>query len=176
MEPVPGCRFFRDGGSIAAARVAAGSWLRDTKLPPGSSSYSRSFSTAQSRTTQFARDLIAGKYPAKNPDALKNIQDYYASCMDEDTIEKLGLTPIQPLLDRIDQVSDVASFLAVTGVLQQVNVPVLFGSTVFPDSKDPATNLVQFTQGGLGLPGPTYYAGNAIRQRVRHSSISSKPC
>jgi putative endopeptidase len=140
-------------------RFSSGSWLRDRKLPPGTSTLSRSFYIAQSRITQFTRDLIAGKYPPTNPAALNKIQTYYASCMDLESIEKLGLSPVQPLLDRIDHLSDMSSFMAATGALQLANVPVLFGSTVFPDSKSPAMNLLQFTQGGLGLAGPSYYAG-----------------
>ncbi len=148
-------------------QYAAGSWLRDTKLPPDVPTLSRSFSAAQARNAQFGRDLIAGKYPAKDPTGLRNIQNYYASCMDAGTIEKLNLTPIQPLLDRIDQVADLRSFFETAGILQAANVPVLFGSTVFPDSQDPTTNLLQFTQGGLGLPGSNYYTDAslaAIRQ------------
>ena len=40
--------------------------------------------------------------PSPNRTAVQQkVGDYYASCMDEDAINKAGLKPLQPVLDRI---------------------------------------------------------------------------
>jgi endothelin-converting enzyme/putative endopeptidase len=87
----------------------------------------------------------------------QKIGDYYASCMDTAAIDKAGLAPIQPELDRIAAIQSLNDLTRVSARLQLLNVnPFLaFGSQ--PDFKDATREIAAFDQGGLGLPEKDYY-------------------
>lgn len=153
---------------------ACGGWLRDTKIPPDASSTDRSFSVVKARNQAFVQDLLNGKVESKDRDGLGQLKVYYQSCMDEAAVERLGLSPLQPWLDQIASVSDLTGFFKVTGLLQAIGVPVLFGSTVFPDSKKPTVNLLQLTQGGLGMPGPSFYSTPSSPLYQEYASFAQK--
>lgn len=143
-------------------RYATGGWLNAAKLPPDSPTLSRAFSQAAARNAQFSQDLIGGKINSQDPAGLTLVQTYYKSCMDQAALEERGLTPVRALLDRIAAVDGLEKFFDMTGILQMLNVPVLFSASVSPDSHDPTVNLLQLTQGGLGLPGRNFYQDKSL--------------
>src|ERR1700712_2057619 len=76
-------------------RYANGGWLKATEIPPDRSNYgtwSVLFDRAQQRTRTLLEDAAAGKGEAL-PEA-RQIGDYYASYLDEQTIESKGLTAL----------------------------------------------------------------------------------
>ncbi len=87
----------------------------------------------------------------------QKIGDYYSSCLDTDTIEKKGLAPIQPELDRISALKSKEELPAEMGLLLRMKVGafVNFGSQ--QDYKDATKEIADLDQGGLGLPEKDYY-------------------
>ncbi|MGA7909691.1 MAG: M13 family metallopeptidase N-terminal domain-containing protein, partial [Candidatus Sulfotelmatobacter sp.] len=57
----------------------------------------------------------------------QKIGDYYASCMDTDAIEKKGLKPLQPDLDRIAALKSKSELPALLAHLQLINVNAFLG-------------------------------------------------
>src|ERR1019366_2026031 len=87
--------------------------------------------------------------------------NYYASCMDEPAIEKLGAKPLLPELDRIAALrskQDLAEYAATTQF-----PPSLYGGGTLitfrsnQDFKDSTQVIAEADQGGLGLPDRDYY-------------------
>jgi putative endopeptidase len=81
----------------------------------------------------------------------------YASFMDEATVDRLGTAPVKPLLDAVESLRDVRDLAAFLGELEQIGGSGPFGVFVDVDGKNSERCLVNFTQGGLGLPDESYY-------------------
>src|SRR5215831_14421498 len=81
-------------------RYANGSWFKAAQIPGDRPSYG-AFDLIAEKVNARTADLIkeAGK-SAKDAEARK-IGDYYDAFMDENAIERRGLTPIKPELDEI---------------------------------------------------------------------------
>jgi endothelin-converting enzyme/putative endopeptidase len=95
---------------------------------------------------------------SRSPDEQK-IGDYFKACMDTSVIQAEGLTPIQPLLDRIDALttSNKAQIAALLGEFQRYGVNAFFGYGEQQDLKDATKQIAEIAQGGLGLPEKDYY-------------------
>ena len=116
------------------------------------------FYTLYNVNTQELNGILQ-KYAAADPSRTPNQQkigDYYAACMNTAEIDRKGLTPIQPLLDKINAV-DLDGLLSLSGELQRLNVSVFFGFGEQQDFKDSSKQVATFDQGGLGLPERDYY-------------------
>ena len=108
--------------------------------------------------TQSLRTIVesaAAGGPNRSPNAQK-IGDYYGSCMNTDLIEKAGLAPIQPLLDKINSVSK-SRLTPLIGELHRQGVDVFFSYGEMQDFKDASKQIAYVDQGGLGLPERDYY-------------------
>src|SRR5260370_36270758 len=87
----------------------------------------------------------------------QRIGDSYASCMDEQPIEKLGTQPLKAELDRINAIAAKSGILGELVRLHLMGVPALFNFYSAPDAKNSMLMLGQADQGGLGLPDRDYY-------------------
>ncbi len=88
---------------------------------------------------------------------MQRVGDFYASGMDEATVDREGLRPIQPLLDRISGIASVKDIIAAIAELQNQGLNVGFHFDVQIDDKDTNSMIAGFSQGGLGLPERDYY-------------------
>ncbi|HTD11905.1 MAG TPA: M13 family metallopeptidase [Steroidobacteraceae bacterium] len=148
-------------------RYANGAWLKANEIPADRSSYGTGAQVAE-LTAKRTADLIreAAKTSAPGSDA-RRVGDYYATYMDEATIEKLGLAPLQPALQRVDAIRDRkdlaralgAALRADVDVLNSTNfqTPNLFGLWVAQDLDDPSRYAPFLLQGGLLMPDRDYY-------------------
>ena len=90
-------------------RYANGAWLKATAIPADRSAWGTDQELTD-RTSERTRGLIQGISAASAPGTeARKIADYYASFMDEDGIERLGLKPLEPGLQRIDGIADRAA-------------------------------------------------------------------
>ena len=87
----------------------------------------------------------------------QKVGDFYSSGMDTVAINQLGFTPIQPILDRIDAISDVPTLIAfVSAQIQQGDYSMIY-PYISPDQANSQINIAHFVQTGLGLPDRDYY-------------------
>ena len=116
---------------------------------------------------------ILEKLSANDPSrtaAEQKIGDYYFACMDEKNIEAHSREWLRPELDRIAKIRDKSDIAAEVAHLHQT-IPIawaqsddqsngaLMGFTAQADYDDVSHNLAQFDQGGMTLPGRSYYLG-----------------
>ncbi len=87
----------------------------------------------------------------------QKIGDYYASCMDTDAIDRKGLAPIQPELDRIAALHSKEELPALIAHLNRMSVGVFFDYGSQQDFKDATREIAYIDQSGLGLPEKDYY-------------------
>ena len=87
----------------------------------------------------------------------QKIGDYYASCLDTGAIDKAGLTPIQPELDRIAALQSKQQLPALIAYLNRMGVGVFFDYGSIQDFKDATREIAYVDQSGLGLPEKDYY-------------------
>jgi len=101
-------------------------------------------------------DKASTAHAAEGSDEQK-IGDYYASCMDTAAIDKAGLAPIQPELDRIAAIQSRDALISEIAHLQRISVEAFFGLGADQDFKDATREIAVMDQGGLGLPEKDYY-------------------
>jgi putative endopeptidase len=137
---------------------ACGSWLKNNPIPADHASWGR-FSELQERNENILHDILekAAK-PSPNRDAIdQKIGDYYYACMDEAAINRKGLAPLEPELDRIRNLSDKNQIAGEIAHLQRSGVSAMFEFGSGQDFKNSNAVIAQLDQGGLGLPDRDYY-------------------
>jgi len=141
-------------------RYANGSWLKTTSIPTGRSTYDTRAILAE-RTTQQVSDLIqdAARSHATPGSTAQKVGDYYASFLDEATIEAKGLTPLADEFARIAAITNKTQLSAYLGTTLSAEVDGLtassehiFGLWINQGFQDADHNVVHFFQGGIGLP------------------------
>lgn len=136
-----------------------GKWLAETEIPADKASYG-SFHLLRDNSQNAVKaiiDEVAARTDLKAGSDEQKLGSFYNSFMDEATIEKLGLTPLQPQLDAIKAVTDKAQLPALFARLQRDGVGIPFGWYVNNDAKNSTEYGVYFGQSGLGLPDRDYY-------------------
>ncbi len=132
--------------------------MANNPIPPDQTSWDP-FGQLDERNRIILRGILE-KASVDNPQRTaveQKIGDYYASCMDEAAIDKLGAAPLKPELDRIDALTSKSGIGNLLAPLQLIGVNALFGFSSGADFKNSMLQIAQVDQGGLGLPDRDYY-------------------
>jgi putative endopeptidase len=86
----------------------------------------------------------------------QKVGDFYASGMDSLTINRRGFEPLKPWLEKVSAIRDAAGVMSYAAGAQEM-MNILYTAGVGPDDKNSSRNVVQFSQGGLGLPNRDNY-------------------
>jgi endothelin-converting enzyme/putative endopeptidase len=108
-------------------QYACGNWLAKNPVPPDRSRWGR-FDELEERNLAILREILE-KAAVKSPKRTaveQKIGDYYASCMDERAIDKKGIEPIKPDLDRIAALADKSALADEAASLHRIGTDVLF--------------------------------------------------
>jgi predicted metalloendopeptidase len=134
-------------------RFVNGQWLKNTPIPADKSNYG-SFTMLADEAEKNLRVIVEEAAAAKAPKGSDQqlIGDFYTSFMDEARAEQLGLTPLQPELDRIAAIKDRKQLLAYLSRAQLLLIDTPIGAQIFADAKNPDMNTLWVAQSGLGLP------------------------
>jgi putative endopeptidase len=152
-------------------QFACGGWLAKHPLPPDQARYGR-FEELQDRNYEILKNILEdAARPASGAD-MRQIGDYYASCMDEATIESKRLQPLEAELTRVAGIKTRSDVHAVVGHLHSIGVAAFFSLGANADFKDASHTIATFGQGGLGLPDRDYYLkedANSVKLRVEYT-------
>src|ERR1700680_2534636 len=99
---------------------SCGGWIKKNPIPPDQASWGTYGKLEDNNRAQLRTILEEAGQGARARDGVKHdvtqkIGDYYASCMDEAAIEKLGAKPLLPELERIARLKskqDMAEYVA----------------------------------------------------------------
>jgi putative endopeptidase len=133
-------------------------WLAATEIPADRASHG-SFYELRDRSEASVRAIIeecAASHPEVGSEAQK-VGDLFASFMDEARIEADGITPIAPVLERIDALATTDDLVQALGWFYKEGAGSPFGMWVYIDAKKSDEHIVYLVQGGLGLPDESYY-------------------
>ncbi len=135
-----------------------GKWLRDYQLPAdkgavGSFTVLQDKTEEQLRTIVDALDQTAG---GQDPDA-KKLADLYASYMDEERLQALGLKPLLPEFAKIDAIKNMDALPSAMAHLVEIGAGAPFNLQVNLDARDSTRYAVILHQSGLGMPDRDYY-------------------
>jgi len=146
---------------------ANGGWLEANPVPPDKSSYT-SFNDLLEHNRKILKDILedASKVGAEQGTIKQRVGDFYTSGMDTTAIDKAGISPIQPYLNQVDQISDKASLMKEVADLRKVGLGSMYGFYVNQDDKNATKMAAYISQGGLGLPDRDYYLKD--QQRFQH--------
>ena len=143
-------------------RYANGAWADRTTIPPDKTRIT-SFGVLADRADSQLRTIIEGAAADQTAPAGSNLQkigDWYTAFMDEAGIEKAGLAPLQPELDRIAAISSPADLARVLGEYNGALAGTPLYADVRQDQQDPSKLIVALAVSDyswLSLETPSYY-------------------
>lgn len=162
-------------------RYANGRWLARSVIPAGRQSYDTRAMLTE-KTSEQVRDLIqdaTATHSAKDSIAQK-VGDYYASFMDEPSIEAKGLAPIADEIAAIAAITNKTSLSAYLGSTLNsevdgltANADHVLGLWINQGFEDAEHNLPHLWQGGLGLPDRDIYidaSANNVELRGKYQA------
>jgi putative endopeptidase len=139
-------------------QYACGAWLNANPIPPSESSWWR-YSDLDDHIAAVLASILEEAASGHGPQSeqRRKIGDYYAACMDEDGIEKKGLKPFQPELERIDAIKSRSDLAAAIAHLHRIGTSPLFFFSSTPDYTDASAMIATADQDGFALPDRDYY-------------------
>jgi len=137
-------------------RFAGGTYLRNTPIPSDKTSYG-AFDMLYDNSQEALRGLIEDSAANPNSPEAGQIGAFYASFMDEATVNRLGASPLQSDLAEVRAADTHEKMAALMGRTQGGFGSTLFGIYIAEDLKDPNQNSAYIVQSGIGLPDRDYY-------------------
>jgi putative endopeptidase len=155
---------------------ASGAWNARTPIPADKSIVSlrtRMGDTIETRLHDLLDKAASGVAVAPTTDDGK-LGAFYAAFLDEQRIDRLGVTPIAPELDAIRAAKDRSALAGLMGQATGDFYGSLFGLGTDVDLKDVGRYAVYVSQAGLGLPDRDYYlqAGFAGQKRAYQAYVA----
>lgn len=144
---------------------ANGNWKRKNPIPSTESTWG-AFGILDKENSEIKlKGIIDATLQSKNKSGSdeQKIADMYKAFMDTNTIEKLGLQPLQPYISKIDGIKSVSDWIKITGELQRIGVSSVVGIYVDADDRNSKMNAVKWVQTGLSLGEKGYYSGQDER-------------
>src|SRR6185437_7714183 len=135
-------------------RFSCNGWFKKNPLPADQTSYGR-FTELYELNRQHLRQILetaAADSPDSRSPNQQKIGDEYASCMDVDAINKAGIEPLKPDLDRIAALKSVKDLPALLGHLHRIGVYAFFAMSASQDFADASQEISFYFAAGLGLP------------------------
>jgi predicted metalloendopeptidase len=161
-QPAPATSGFEPGAFDRGVRPqddlfahVNGRWLATTGIPDDRVY----FGAFQELAAKVERDLHAIIEDARiDPSrANRKLVELYDSMMDVEAIERAGLGPARPQLDRLDAIETPAHLATEAGRLSANGTGGPFDGIVGDDPFEPGALAVQITQGGILLPSRDHY-------------------
>src|SRR5579859_692770 len=138
-------------------QFACGGWIKNNPIPADHPIWSRFGELAERNRTVLRGILEDAAKASKRTANEQKIGDYYATCVDEDSINKKGIAVLKPEFDRIAALKDKSALPALMAHLHSQSIDGLFGFYSGADFKNAKEVIAQADQGGLSLPDRDYY-------------------
>jgi putative endopeptidase len=136
-----------------------GKWLRTFQLPPDKGAVG-SFTAIEDTTQEQLRSIVESLDRASPSDGdtdANKLADLYASFMNEERLEALGLKPLQAEFAAIDAIKDMNALPVLVAHMNAIGAGAPYGLFVNLDARNSTQYAVSLFQGGLGLPDRDYY-------------------
>jgi putative endopeptidase len=131
-------------------QYACGKWIKDNPVPAGQVRWVRSLWLLRERQLyEVWHELDRAATKPASP-LERKYGDFFAACMDEEELQKKGLQPVKPALDRIAALTDSKGIASLMGELAAAGEPAgLFALDVEPDPKGSKKLILSLSRAGL---------------------------
>jgi endothelin-converting enzyme/putative endopeptidase len=108
-----------------------GTWRANNPIPPEMQRWSRRWAAGESSKDKLKGilDEVSAQKDLAPGSVRQQIGDFYAACMDDEAVNKVGITPIRPYLDEID---GLKNFTDVQQLIIKFHDQGLFVPPMFP--------------------------------------------
>lgn len=140
---------------------ANGNWQKNFQMPETDArygSFNEIYNGNIKKLKAIAEAAAKNKAAAPNTDA-QRLRDFYATGMDSAKADKLGYSPIKPMLTQIDGVKNITELMALKSQLDMAGVTLFFSGGVSVDIKNSSRYSYGINQGGYGLSNRDFYFG-----------------
>jgi len=160
-------------------QYATGTWLREHPIPDDQVRWGI-VNVASDEVYLQLRRISEGAAAKTAPrgSAEQLIGDFFATGMDEATINRQGLAPLQPDLERIDRIASIGDVMDVVALLHRRRMlndgflgqqHALFAAQVEQDESNSRRWTYSLAQGGISLRPAVYSATDAQSVKVRNA-------
>jgi putative endopeptidase len=141
------------------AQYANGSWHAQNPIPAYMDRWSRRWQAGEEAKDHLKVILeeVSSHTDWPKGSVEQLIGDYYSSCMDEVQIDKLGLSPAEPILKEIREMKSAGDLRRMILSFHEQGIFVPFGLVSQPDNHNPTETIATVFANGLGLPDRDYY-------------------
>ena len=136
---------------------ANGSWIKNNPIPSDEVTYGIGEMVDKELRVRLLKINADALAKNERTGAGQLIGDFWFSAMDTNTIEKNGITPLRPELERIAALKTREDIMAQAVRMHGYGVDVFFSEGVAQDPKKSDLEAYHMQQGGLGLPNRDYY-------------------
>jgi len=156
-------------------QYANGNWKKHNPIPSTEGAWG-AFNVLDKETREvkikgIVKELLDQKDLKKGSEA-QLITGYYRSYMDTVTIAKRGISPILPMIDKINATKNVSELTALAGDLAIYDVGGPFMVYVSADDRNSKMNTTFMGQGGLSLGDRNYYENkDAAMVKIREEFV-----
>jgi putative endopeptidase len=142
------------------AQYANGSWHAQNPIPAYMDRWSRRWQAGEEAKDHLKviLDEVSRRTDWPKGSVEQLIGDYYNSCMDAGRIDKLGLSPAEPMLKEIREMKSAGDLRRMILSFHEQGIFVPFGLVSQPDNHNPVETIATVFASGLGLPDRDYYS------------------
>ncbi len=156
LDVLPGDDFFR---------YVNGTWMKNTEIPAEYSQYGAFtilYENNQKQLKALVEEVSADKSAAEGS-VNQKIRDLYNSGMDTARINQLGVKAIENEIAEIDAIKTIEEVQQFIGRMHRKGEYPLFYVYSSADQSNSSMEIVNFYQGGIGLPDVSYYLSDDER-------------
>ncbi len=139
-------------------RYVNGTWLNTAEIPADRSGWGATYEIHERNEERLKK--VLEESAVTEADAGTNAQmigDFYASYMDQQKADELGIEPLRAELNSIAAASSHEDIIRLMGQQARMNIEHPFKYTIARDLGDTSRNMAYIWQGGLALPDRNYY-------------------
>lgn len=144
--------------SVDFFQYANGGWIKRTPIPESERGWGIGNLVQEeiyNRILKINKDAAAAN--AAQGSTTQKIGDFWFAAMDTDTLDKRGISPLQPYFAEIDGLKTYQDLTKIAAEFHRIGVACFFRDHIGQDDMDSETIMYQVSQGGLGLPNREYY-------------------
>jgi predicted metalloendopeptidase len=146
-------------------RYSQGKWLKDVDIPNDRSSWG-AFNVAADKVEQQIRTLIeqaSQDKTAKPGSDTQKMGDFYASYVDQQHRNELGLAPLKGELARVAALKDKKDLAKIAARFERIGAGSPVNMGVRQDARESTRYVVGISQSGLGMPNRDFYLQDEAR-------------
>ncbi|MGK0502371.1 peptidase M13 [Alteromonas sp. KS69] len=150
-----------------------GTWVDNLEIPADKSSYG-AFTILRDESQDHVMKIIKSSAEGDFADGTdeQKVGDFYRAYMDTDTLNELGISPINADIEKIEAITNYDELAAYFAYAIRYGYVTPFNVGQNADFKSPESYMIYTWQSGLGLPERDYYfKDDAKSQEIRDAYV-----